>query len=173
MPESGTAERELERAISVLWRKQPRDVGPAILARADVPMLDGADAWMLWQIYLHSKDDGTATMEEIAQATQIPAGIFAPTCRQLVARGYLDEVDGLGATAGTAAEFVLSERGRADFTRLVHAWRDWLAEQLADWQPQEQVDLVAALDKQAERIIRETAGIGRTEREPVPAQRTG
>ncbi|GAB3424877.1 MDR family MFS transporter [Flindersiella endophytica] len=175
MPEAGTAERELERAISVLWRKQPRDVGPEILARADIPMLDAADAWMLWQIYLHSKDDGTATMEEIAQATQIPAGIFAPSCRQLVARGYLDEVAGAGTMAGTAAEFVLSERGRADFTRLVHAWRDWLAEQLADWQPQEQVDLVAALDRQAERIIRETSGMGQgqAQREPVPAQRVG
>lgn len=146
MPEALDPEQELERAISCLWRKNRHEVAPVLLERAGVPLSD-ADAWMLMAIHRHSRDDGDATMDEIARETNLPAGIFVATCRELAERGYLDERDG---------HYRFTVEGQEMFARLLLAWRDWLAEQLADWNAEAQDDLRAALDRLADKALKES-----------------
>lgn len=142
-PGSGDSRQELEKVVAAVWRKRKADPGPAILARSGVP-LTHAQGWMLVQVYRHSVDDGSATLHELAERTQVPAGIFEPTARQLVDMGYLAEAEG---------HFRFTGFGTETFGRLVTAWRVWLLESLASWDETKDRDFTACIDEIAEQLI--------------------
>jgi hypothetical protein len=145
-PRSADSDAELERAMSALWHDREKDAAPDILSRADVTMND-AEAWLLLQIYRHGKDDGDATLRELSNQSNIPAGIFEPTCLKLVEDGYLVQEQG---------HFRFSGKGEDTFTRLIDAWRGWLTDQLADWAPERHAELTAAVDRMARKLAAET-----------------
>ncbi|WP_414637537.1 MDR family MFS transporter [Amycolatopsis sp.] len=142
-PGSGDSRQELEKVVAAVWRKRKADPGPAILARSGVP-LTHAQGWMLVQVYRHSVDDGSATLHELAERTEVPAGIFEPTARQLVDMGYLAEAEG---------HFRFTGFGTETFGRLVTAWRVWLLESLASWDETKDRDFTACIDEIAEQLI--------------------
>ncbi|GAB3008872.1 MFS transporter [Amycolatopsis acidiphila] len=140
-PGTGDSRQELEKVVASLWRQQKGDPGPAILARSGV-QLTYAQGWLLVQIYRNSVDDGNATLQEIAEETIVPAGIFEPTATHLLTLGYLSEADG---------HYRFTGLGTDTFTRLVGAWRSWLLDSLAE----ESTDstLTACVDEIAEELI--------------------
>ncbi|WP_166463063.1 MDR family MFS transporter [Amycolatopsis acidicola] len=142
-PGSGDSRQELEKVVATMWRRRKTDPGPAILARSGVP-LTHAQGWLLVQVYRNSVDDGSATLQEFAEQTEVPAGIFEPTARQLVDAGYLVEADG---------HFRFSGLGTETFARLVTAWRVWLLESLADLDETKDRDFTASIDEIAEQLI--------------------
>jgi DNA-binding MarR family transcriptional regulator len=87
-------------------------------------------------------------VDAIAERLGLPGKVIEPAFMALEYAGYLER-DG--------AELALTERGRAEFDRLAHAWRDWIVERLADWRQENRADLNAAIDRVANRMI-EQAG---------------
>jgi EmrB/QacA subfamily drug resistance transporter len=142
-PGSGDSRRELEKVIAAVWSRRKTDPGPAILARSGVP-LTHAQGWMIVQIYRNSVDDGDATLQEMADQTSVPAGIFEPTARQLVDAGYLDEADG---------HYRFSGLGTDTFTKMVGAWRVWLLDSLQDWEEAKDRDFTDCVNEIAEQLI--------------------
>lgn len=94
------------------------------------------------QVYRNSVDDGNATLQEIADGADVPAGIFEPTAAQLTRHGYLSEADG---------HYRFTGQGTDTFTRLVGAWRVWLLDSLAD-EPTDP-NLSVCIDEIAEQLI--------------------
>ncbi len=70
----------------------------------------------------------------------------APTVSQLVADGYISENEG---------HIQLSAKGSQSIKQIVDAWHDWLIVQLDDWQPQNDDELVKAVNSIANRIVSE------------------
>lgn len=142
-PGSGNSRQELERVVASLWNKRVTDPGPAILARSGVA-LSYAQAWLLVQIYRHSVEDGDATLQELADQTSVPAGIFEPTATRLVDSGHLSVADG---------HYRFTALGTDTFTTLVGAWRIWLLESLATAEESKDRDFTACVDEIAEQLI--------------------
>ncbi|MBE1471754.1 hypothetical protein [Kibdelosporangium phytohabitans] len=122
-PASSDSSVELEKLISVVVSRQEHDPRPEMLAASGVP-LNYAQAWMLVRIFKHSVDDGDATLQEIADHTKVPAGIFQPVARHLVDIGYVTEAEG---------HYRFTPAGTEAFGQLIGAARAWLLGQLADW----------------------------------------
>ncbi|MET0133950.1 MAG: MDR family MFS transporter [Kibdelosporangium sp.] len=142
-PPSGDSDVELEKVISLVVSRQRTDPWPEMLASSGVP-LTYAQAWMLLAVFKHSVDDGDATLQEIAERTRVPAGIFEPVAWQLVGGAYLTEADG---------HYRFTPKGTEVFARLVGAGRGWLLAQLADWQDCEDRKFTEAVDRMAEQLI--------------------
>jgi MFS family permease len=143
VPVEGDSHRELEKLIATVWNKQKIDPGAQILARSGLSITH-AQGWMIMQVFRNSRDDGDATMQELAEKTKIPAGIFEPTAQQLVTSGHLVEVHG---------HYRFTPQGTELFARIVEAWRGWVLERLTDWQEKKDVDFTAAVDEIADRLI--------------------
>jgi EmrB/QacA subfamily drug resistance transporter len=143
MPVSADSHRELEKLIATVWNKQKSDPGAEILARSGLPITH-AQGWMVAQVFRHSRDDGDATMQELAEKTKIPAGIFEPTAQQLVASGHLVELHG---------HYRFTPQGTELFARMVEAWRNWLLERLGDWRESTDLDFTTAVNDIADRLI--------------------
>ncbi|MEV4318926.1 MDR family MFS transporter [Actinocrispum sp. NPDC049592] len=142
VPASSDSEVELEKLISLVVSKQKTDPRPEILARSGVP-LSFAQAWLLVRVFKHSRDDGDATLLEIAENSRIPPGIFEPVARQLVDSGYATEAEG---------HYRFTPQGTEAFTRLIGASRVWMLERLADWDELEN-GFSEAVDRMSERMI--------------------
>ncbi|WP_240325208.1 MDR family MFS transporter [Amycolatopsis thermalba] len=158
MPGSGDSRQELEKAVATVWSKQKTDPGPEILARSGVP-LSYAQAWLIAQIYRNSVDDGDATLQDIAAQTGVPAGIFEPTARQLVAAGQLAEADG---------HFTFTGHGSDTFARLVGAWRLWVLDNVAGPEAAAGRDLTACVDEIATQLISNGRSLTRPGRHAAP-----
>ena len=76
----------------------------------------------------------------------MPAGVLRPAFDQVVADGYLT-VDGDGLR--------LTDAGEQEFGTLSAAWQAWVAERLADWNPEVEMDLPAAMARLARRLFAE------------------
>lgn len=76
----------------------------------------------------------------------IPPGIFEPTARQLVDRGYLADNHG---------RYRFTETGAEVFGSLVTAWRTWLVGRLDGWTEQDERQFMPAIDSLAEQLIAE------------------
>lgn len=115
----------------------------AVLRRSgvDLPL---EQAWLLGRVYRASADDGVATLDEIAEMTQVPGGIIAPTAQALVRSGHLALNDD---------GYRFTNLGADVFTRLVRAWRRSLLDQLEDWHEPDQRDFAQALDSFTDELI--------------------
>jgi EmrB/QacA subfamily drug resistance transporter len=147
MPEARDSDRELERAISTLMYRERRKAAPEILGRSGTS-LDEGGVWCLMRVKFQHKLRRPATVAAIAEKHRMPGKVLEPAFFALEFSGYLER---------RGEELDLTERGRAEFDRLAHAWRDWIVERLADWQPASREDLDAAIDRVAARMI-EQAG---------------
>ncbi|MCU1679743.1 MAG: major facilitator superfamily transporter permease [Amycolatopsis sp.] len=144
VPDTGDSHRELEKLMATVWNKRKGgDPGAEILARSGLPITH-AQGWMIVQIFRHSKDDGDATMAELAEKTKIPAGIFEPTAQHLVFAGYLTELHG---------RYTFTPSGTELFGRIVESWRNWVLENLSDWGASDDIDFAAAVDEIADRLV--------------------
>jgi DNA-binding IclR family transcriptional regulator len=105
--------------------------------------VDIAEGWMLGQVARAEAGNGSVSLDELGHATGVPPAMLRPAVAALVSKGYLRQeqqhlsVSGMGHTA---------------LQRMVAAWRDWLLERLADWNPEHQASLVEALDILAARV---------------------
>jgi MFS family permease len=142
IPASSDSEAELEKLVSLMVSKLKGDPRPEILARSGVP-LSFAQAWLLSEVFKHSKDDGDATLSEIAGHSKIPPGIFEPVARQLVDGGFTTEAEG---------HYRFTPQGTEMFTRLIGATRLWVQEKLADWNETEN-GFSDAVDRMAAHMI--------------------
>ncbi len=147
MPDSRDSDQELERQIATLMFRERHKAAPAILGRSGTS-LDEGGVWCLMRIKFQHKLQRPATVEAIAEKHRLPAKVIEPAFVSLEYAGYLER-DG--------EELALTDRGRAEFDRLAHAWRDWLVERLSDWRQESRTDLNAAIDRVALRMI-EQAG---------------
>ncbi|HET9143591.1 MDR family MFS transporter [Actinophytocola sp.] len=149
MLESQHAEEEMERAISVWWRRFGREVFPTLLARV-TERLDIADVWLIGQVFRHTKQTGSTTVEEIAAAIDIPPRILAPAIDDQVTRGLLARQDG---------QLSFTDAGRRILTDIFRIWRERFIGELPEWQPDRNGDLTLALDRVSERLFREHAAL--------------
>jgi len=147
MPDSRDSDQELERQIATLMFRERHKAAPAILGRSGTS-LDEGGVWCLMRVKFQHKLQRPPTVEAIAEKHRLPAKVIEPAFVALEYAGYLER-DG--------EELALTERGRAEFDRLAHAWRDWLVERLSDWRQESRTDLNAAIDRVAMRMI-EQAG---------------
>jgi EmrB/QacA subfamily drug resistance transporter len=147
MPESQRAEQEVEKVISVYWRRRGQEVLPTVLARTN-EQLDTADAWLITQVFRYSKETGRTSVDEIGSELQIPPRILSPAFEDQVTRGLLVEEDGT---------IRFSDQGTRALTSMLQVWRDEFVAELAEWKPDESAELSAALDRLSQRMVREHA----------------
>ena len=148
MPEARDCDQQLERAVSLLIFRERKQMGAAILARSQ-STLDEGDFWCLWQVYLlarqqPNKQRVSISVPAIAEKVQVPAKVLAPAFLDMQLRGYLAQSNGV---------LRLTEKGRGELQLLYAAWKEWLIERLADWQPAQQDGLDAALGRVATRLL--------------------
>ncbi|MFD1149979.1 MDR family MFS transporter [Saccharothrix hoggarensis] len=122
-PQDADSEHGLERLVALIVSRERRDPTPEVLTTSDVP-LTHAQAWLVVRVFRQSVEHGHATLDRLADATKVPAGVFEPVARQLLTRGYLTEDDG---------RYRFTPQGTDVFARLVDAWRGWLLVKLTDW----------------------------------------
>jgi len=147
MPESRTAEQELEKAVSVVWRRRGRAELPRLLARVS-ERIDVADAWLFGQVFRHSKLTGHTSLEEIGTALEIPSRIFEPAVADQVERGLLARENG---------SISFTDSGERALSEMFTVWRDWFVAELTVWKPDQSAELSAALDRMSQRMVREHA----------------
>ncbi|MER5268411.1 MDR family MFS transporter [Actinosynnema sp. NPDC002837] len=122
-PHTSDSGDELEKLVALIVSRERRDPTPDVLRDSGVP-LTHAQAWLVVKVFRQSVDHGDATLERLAEATKVPAGVFEPVARQLQTRGYVTESD---------AHYRFTPQGAEVFTDLVAAWRRWLLVKLTDW----------------------------------------
>lgn len=152
MPESQDADQRLQRAVAALLRKERGRMTGIVLARAD-SSLDEAQAWCVVKVWASLRRTGGATVAGIAEHVGVPAPVLRPAFANVVNAGYLTE----GPTG-----LHLTDRGEQEFGTLAAAWQEWVAERLADWNPETELDLPSALARLARRLFEEQPT------EPVP-----
>ncbi|MBP2473952.1 EmrB/QacA subfamily drug resistance transporter [Crossiella equi] len=141
MPEAGDSEQELERVVAATWHRRGKEFRPLLRQRL-CDRMDEADAWLLAQVFRNSKQEGYATLSEIAG--DLPVRIFEPSVTDLVTRGLLHR-------EGETLRF--TPAGEEAFVRLTGVWREWLVEVLASEEPERGEELAAAVDRLARRMI--------------------
>jgi EmrB/QacA subfamily drug resistance transporter len=152
MPESSDADQSLERAVAALLRRE-REMRSVVLARSP---LDEAQAWCVVKVWAARRHDQPATVAAIADRVHVPEGVLRPAFEQAV-------LDGLLAAGDTGLR--LTDRGEQEFGTLSAAWQEWVAERLADWNPEVEMDLPAAMARLARRLFAEQL----TTRTAIPA----
>jgi EmrB/QacA subfamily drug resistance transporter len=153
MPEPSDADQRLQRALASLLRKERGQMSTVALAHAHSP-LDEAEAWCVVKVRACRRRSGTATVAAIADEVGVPAKVLRPAFDNVIAAGYLTEdADGLR----------LTDVGEQEFATLSAAWQEWVAERLADWNPEIEADLPAALARLARQLFEEQPA------DPVPA----
>ncbi|HEY1571114.1 MAG TPA: MDR family MFS transporter [Pseudonocardiaceae bacterium] len=142
MPESSDADQSLERAVAALLRRE-REMRSVVLARSP---LDEAQAWCVVKVWAARRHDQPATVAAIAERVHVPAAVLRPAFEQAITDGYLAEDD---------TGLRLTDQGEQEFGTLSAAWQEWVAERLADWNPEVEMDLPAAMARLARRLFAE------------------
>lgn len=145
MPEGTDARQQLQLAIARLLKRKGRTALPLVRARAGVA-LGIADHWAVGQVYLRTRLNRGATVEEVGNRYRLPAEVLAPAFGDAVAHGYL-------RTEGDL--LYLTELGEDEMAKYVVAMRAWLAEELADWGADDS-QLGEALGSLATRFVAQT-----------------
>lgn len=154
MPEPPGPDHGLQRAVAGLLRKEHAPMSTVALAHAHSP-LDEAEAWCVVKVWASLRRYGSATVAGIADSVRVPAKVLRPAFNNVVNSGYLaEDADGLH----------LTDKGEQEFGTLSAAWQEWVAERLADWNPETEIDLPAALARLARRLFEEQPT------EPVPVR---
>ncbi|MEU3756708.1 MDR family MFS transporter [Streptomyces olivoreticuli] len=148
-PDSAEAERQLERAVASVMRKEEGPpVSRRILAESG-SALGPAEAWTLGQIHWRLRVRGEATLRSVAVAHRMPPEVLEPAFARTAEAG-LARVDG--------DRLSLTPAGEAEIERLGAAWRSWLSTRLEDWDitdPEDRALLDRALDSMAARLLEE------------------
>jgi EmrB/QacA subfamily drug resistance transporter len=145
MPEPSDSDQGLQRALAALLRKERGPISTVALAHAASP-LDEAEAWCVVNVRACARKGGPATVAAIADEVRVPEKVLRPAFDRVIATGYLAEGPG-GLT--------LTDLGEQEFGTLSAAWQEWVAERLADWNPESEVELPAALARLARRLFEE------------------
>jgi hypothetical protein len=146
MPTVPDKDAKLEQAIAALLRKETIPMSTAALAHSTAN-LDEADAWCVMQIHLQRRQRKPATLPAIAERVRVPAQVLAPAFNRAVNGGYLADGPGNG--------YSLTNTGEAEFGKLSAGWQEWVVERLADWNPEIEADLPAALARLGRRLFDE------------------
>ncbi len=129
------SERELERALARVIRRDGSSAAAGILAASGTRMSEAA-AWTVAQVHLHGKVQGQVGLKAIADAHRVPASVLEPAFADTIRKGYL-QVDG--------DELVMTRAGQDEFAKVAHAWKAWLRTKLPD--PDDGGPSSAALDR--------------------------
>ncbi|WP_433272043.1 MDR family MFS transporter [Actinosynnema sp. CS-041913] len=154
VPQSTASGQELEKLVALIVRKEHRDPTPQILAASGLP-LSHAQAWLVVKVFRQSAHQGHATLEQLADETRVPAGMFEPVARQLMAKGLLTE---------SADRYRFTPHGTETFALLVGSWRNWLHAKLVDWECDDP-EFTEAVDRVAEELV--TTGRALADRQPA------
>jgi EmrB/QacA subfamily drug resistance transporter len=145
---TSTSLQEIERALSVLFSQQSqREIYASMVTRASLP-LDPTTAWLLLQL----DPDTPITMDRLATYL---GGI--PTAKLERALAPLLKLDLVACRIGReeTALIAVTPGGRQAIRRLTEARRAELAHSLADWTPEEHVELARLLDRLAQSVSQE------------------
>ena len=155
MPEGSDASQQLQLAIGRLIQHKGRTELPRVRAGSGAAF-DASDAWVVGQFYLRTRLGRDVGIEEISRRYHLPAAVLEPACQNAVLHGYLHAQDG---------QFRLTPAGEAEMGKVVIAMRTWLADELADWEADDQ-ELAAALGDLATKFVEQEPDLSR---EPVAA----
>lgn len=148
-PHTSDSEHELEKLVALIYSRERRDPTPEVLSGSGVP-LTHAQAWLVAKVFRQSVDHGHATLDRLAEATKVPAGVFEPVARQLQTRGYVTESGG---------RYRFTPQGTDVFADLVAAWRRWLLVKLTDWNC-EDIEFTEAVDRVATELTTSGRALG-------------
>jgi EmrB/QacA subfamily drug resistance transporter len=146
MPTVPDKDAKLEQAIAALLRKETIPMSSAALAHSTAT-LDEADAWCVMQIHLQRRQRKPTTLQAIAERVRVPWQVLAPAFNRAVNGGYVADGPGNG--------YSLTNIGEAEFGKLSAGWQEWVVERLADWNPEIEADLPAALARLGRRLFDE------------------
>ncbi|MEV0676373.1 DHA2 family efflux MFS transporter permease subunit [Actinosynnema sp. NPDC050436] len=155
VPQSGASSQELEKLVALIVRKEHRDPTPEVLAASGLP-LTHAQAWLLVKVFRQSAQHGDASLDDLADRTGVPAGVFEPVARQLLTKGLLAE---------SGDRYRFTPQGTETFTGLVASWRRWLHAKLVDWECDDP-EFAGAVDRVAAELV--TTSQALTARHPTP-----
>ncbi|MEU7134715.1 MDR family MFS transporter [Streptomyces sp. NPDC046261] len=148
-PDSGEADRQLERAVASVMRKAGGGPVSRQILDASGSTLDSLQAWTLGQIHWRLRLRGDATLSQVAAAHRMPAEVLEPAFARTARAGYARR---------EGDRLFLTPAGEAELERLSAAWRSWLATHLEDWDagdPEDRARMDRALDGLAERLLEE------------------
>ncbi|WP_163509218.1 MDR family MFS transporter [Fodinicola acaciae] len=146
MPD-GSHENCVERAVAAIVKAGPRRMSTEVLARSQ-STLGIADAWCLTRVALTRRRHGSATLSQVTVNVNAPDEVLQPAFERAVGAGLL---------ASSASGYELTARGEAEFEKIATAWRGWVTEKFADWEPDSQEELQAALRRVSERLLGEVS----------------
>jgi EmrB/QacA subfamily drug resistance transporter len=141
MPTDRSSLEELERALTVLARRERRELF-ARLARRGGLDVEPAACWLLLRLARHPDYDAA----QLASAPVCGAERTLRLLAELRDAGLvsLDTPD--GGDAAAAARPALTDGGRAAVERVRAAHRRWLAELLEGWAPDEHAEVIALVE---------------------------
>ncbi|WP_225993907.1 MFS transporter [Actinomadura rudentiformis] len=141
-PTVRSSRHEIERALSVLMRKDAR----AMELYERLGAISGVNlpAGSMWALCRIAKD-GTVSGAELAERAGVPVERGRPYVDRLVNAGFVVRREG---------DLVVTDSGQAVAGRLFEARREGLAEHLAGWSPDEHPELAEILT----RLSRESLG---------------
>jgi EmrB/QacA subfamily drug resistance transporter len=142
-PTAFDSEHELQKLAALVVRHHKRNPAPEVLAQSGLP-LSAAEAWLIMRVVRGGAESGSATLAEITGELRVPPGAFEPLASQMVAEGYLSE---------TLGHYRFTPRGLEMFQRFVGAFRIWMLNHLADWDPDNSDSFSHAVDRIAEQMI--------------------
>jgi DNA-binding MarR family transcriptional regulator len=135
-PTHADSERELERVLSVIARRDQRwRAYEEWVNRAGVS-LDPTEAWLL----ARTGERAPASVQQIAEATGVDAEAVRRTMERLEQQGLVATREG---------QYQLTAEGRRVFEALVAVRRATLEELVRDWSPQDHAQLAPVLDRLA------------------------
>jgi DNA-binding IclR family transcriptional regulator len=103
---------------------------------------------MLLRLHDHPDDD----LEDLARHLRIPALSLAPLLEVLVERDLVAMNGDVEHAKAEVPSFRLTELGQLDIERLVVARRDSLSELVAEWSPEQHVELAQLLTRLASQL---------------------
>ncbi len=141
-PSHAGSERELERVLSVIARREERwRAYEELVNRAGVD-LDPTEAWLLSRIVDHAP----ASAAQIAEATGVDPGAV---------RGTMERLEQRALVARRQGHDELTAEGRRAFDALVAVRRATLEELIRDWSPDDHQQLSGVLDRLARSLASE------------------
>ncbi len=122
MPNSADSAMRLDAAVAQLLRRQPPETFTRL--RESAVDLDAATAWCVRQIGIREWVGGERSLVAIGHRLGMPGEVLEPAFASAAAEGYL---------YGDEAGYALTEAGKEEVGKLVAAFKEWLAAELADW----------------------------------------
>jgi EmrB/QacA subfamily drug resistance transporter len=124
MPTQESSQQRLERAIARILRTRGREALPAVIAQSGTT-LTPAGSWGVVEIIRYRQAFGRADLTDMARRHHLPAVVLEPTFSELTEQRMITR-------DGDALQ--LTETGEHEVSRVLAAFRGWLAEQLSDWE---------------------------------------